>query len=210
MVMEQIISRGITNESVITALEEIPRHEFVPREYFKNAYDDRPLPIGYGQTISQPYIVAYMTDIIEPKNTDRVLEIGTGSGYQAAVLSKIVKEVFTIEIVEQLGLEARQTLERLGYSNIEVKIGDGYNGWPEKAPFDGIIVTAAAEYIPQPLLDQLKEGEEYMLKLDEVVRKIYAGDEPEPLHFCRKSIEKLGLPPFLANPIVDKAFRSHF
>lgn len=158
MVKEQIISRGIRDPAVLKAMEKVPRHCFVSPGVTDYAYDDRPLSIGYDQTISQPYIVAYMTEIIHPKNTDKVLEIGTGSGYQAAILAEIVKQVYTIEIIEPLGLMARNTLNDLGYKNIEVKIGDGYNGWKEHSPFDGIIVTAAAESIPKPLIDQLNEG----------------------------------------------------
>jgi protein-L-isoaspartate(D-aspartate) O-methyltransferase len=158
MVDKQIIARGIQDERVINAMLEVPRHEFVPDKYSHYSYDDSPLPIGHGQTISQPYIVALMTEELNLSSADRVLEIGTGSGYQAAILSKIVKEVYTIEIVEPLGRAAEKLLERLGYDNIRVMIGDGYEGWPEHAPFDRIIVTCAPTEIPQPLVDQLKEG----------------------------------------------------
>jgi len=130
----------------------------VPAELVTYAYDDRPLPIGYGQTISQPYMVAKMTELLEPRGEHRVLEIGTGSGYQAAVLSPLVAKVYTIEIIEPLGTAARLRLDSLGYKNIEVRVGDGYFGWPEKGPFDGIIVTAAANHVPPPLVDQLKPG----------------------------------------------------
>jgi protein-L-isoaspartate(D-aspartate) O-methyltransferase len=136
----------------------VARHEFVPAAMRPFAYRDEPLPIGYGQTISQPFVVAFMTERLDPKPTDRVLEIGTGSGYQAAVLSLLVAEVYTIEIVEPLAQRARADLERLGYNNAKVLAGDGYKGWPEHAPFDAIIVTCAPEHIPQPLVDQLKEG----------------------------------------------------
>jgi protein-L-isoaspartate(D-aspartate) O-methyltransferase len=136
----------------------VPRHEFVPERLRRQAYANRPLPIGYGQTISQPYIVALMTDLVEPGADDRVLEIGTGSGYQAAVLATLVGEVYTIEIIEPLGLAARARLERLGYDNVEVRLGDGYYGWPERAPFDAIVVTAAASHVPPPLIQQLKPG----------------------------------------------------
>lgn len=158
MVQFQIQARGITHQPTLEAMREIPRHLFVPDDYTATAYDDGPLPIGYGQTISQPYIVAFMTEIIKPKATDKVLEIGTGSGYQAAVLSKIVKEVYTIEIVAELGNAAKKRLVNLGYSNVTVRIADGFNGWKERAPFDAIIVTAAAEFIPPPLIEQLKDG----------------------------------------------------
>lgn len=158
MVENQIAQRGISNELVLKAMKKVPRHLLVPDKIRSYAYEDRPLPIGEGQTISQPYIVAYMTELIEPRPEMRVLEIGTGSGYQAAVLAEIVKEVYTIEIMEGLGKRAEMDLKSMGYKNIHVRIGDGYKGWPEKAPFDAIIVTAAPEEIPQPLLDQLAEG----------------------------------------------------
>jgi protein-L-isoaspartate(D-aspartate) O-methyltransferase len=158
MVKEQIIARGITNPSIIEAFEKVPRHLFVPGDLEKFAYDDRPLSIGFGQTISQPYVVAFMTNILVLKPSEKVLEIGTGSGYQAAILAQLVKQVFTVEIVEPLGTDAQIRLQHLGYKNIEVKIGDGYNGWPDHAPFDAIIVTAAAETIPPPLINQLAEG----------------------------------------------------
>ena len=158
MVEEQIIARGITSVSVINAMREVPRHEFIPEEYRHLAYNDSPVPIGYNQTISQPYIVAYMTEKLDLKKDDKVLEIGTGSGYQAAILSQIVDEVYTIEIVKPLGEEARERLERLGYDNVRVKIGDGYKGWKQYAPYDAIIVTAAPEVVPPPLIEQLKDG----------------------------------------------------
>ena len=158
MVEEQIISRGITSVAVINAMREVPRHEFIPEEYRRLAYNDSPVPIGYNQTISQPYIVAYMTEKLDLKKDDKVLEIGTGSGYQAAILSQIVDAVYTIEIVKPLGEEARERLERLGYDNVRVKIGDGYKGWKQYAPYDAIIVTAAPEVVPPPLIEQLKDG----------------------------------------------------
>jgi protein-L-isoaspartate(D-aspartate) O-methyltransferase len=144
--------------SVIEAIGSVPRHEFVPAAIRHMAYENRPLPIGEGQTISQPYIVALMTDLAELDANSVVLEIGTGSGYQAAVLGEIARHVYTIEIVEPLGRRAATILERIGYENIDVRIGDGYRGWPEHAPFDAIIVTAAPEQIPQPLIDQLRTG----------------------------------------------------
>ncbi|SDZ56725.1 MULTISPECIES: protein-L-isoaspartate(D-aspartate) O-methyltransferase [Rhodonellum] len=158
MVKTQIVARGISNREVIEAMLKVERHKLVPENMRANAYSDSPLPIGGGQTISQPYIVAYMTDILRPKPGMTVLEVGTGSGYQAAVLAEIVKEVYTIEIVAQLGLRAEKALKAMGYDNIHVKIGDGYQGWPEKGPFDAIIVTAAAQKIPPPLIAQLNEG----------------------------------------------------
>ena len=158
MVNIQLIRRGIEDSLVLEAMLQVPRHKLVP-EHLKNAaYLDRPLPIGYGQTISQPYIVAYMTEMVRPQSHHRALEIGTGSGYQAAVLAQIVEEVYTIEIVRELGKRARSDLQELGYDNIQVKLADGYWGWEEHAPFDSIVVTAAAEYIPPPLIEQLAEG----------------------------------------------------
>lgn len=158
MISQQIEARGITHQPTIDAMRKVQRHMLVPDNQKQNAYNDSPLPIGFGQTISQPYIVAYMTEAIQPEKGQKILEIGTGSGYQAAVLAEIVEEVYTIEIVEPLGMRAKRDLEDLGYKNIHFKIGDGYNGWEEHAPFDAIIVTAAAEYIPSPLIAQLKDG----------------------------------------------------
>jgi protein-L-isoaspartate(D-aspartate) O-methyltransferase len=151
-------SEAVRNSRVLDSMRKTPRHRFVPAELAPYAYDDRPVPIGYGQTISQPYMVAKMTELLEPKEKDHVLEIGTGSGYQAAVLSPLVTQVYTIEIIEPLGTAARQRLAALRYKNVEVRVGDGYFGWPEKAPFDSIIVTAAANHVPPPLIEQLKPG----------------------------------------------------
>jgi protein-L-isoaspartate(D-aspartate) O-methyltransferase len=158
MVEHQIAGRGIRHPRVLAAMHQVPRHEFVPQELKAAAYDDRPLPIGQGQTISQPYIVALMTEVLDLAPHDRVLEIGTGSGYQAAVLAELTDQVYTIEIIESLGRRAEEILQRLGYDQVEVKIGDGYLGWEEHAPYDAIIVTCAPEQIPQPLVDQLAEG----------------------------------------------------
>ncbi len=158
MVKDQLAARGITDERVLDAMRSVPRHEFVSEKYRHEAYDDHPLPIGYDQTISQPYVVALMTAQLRPEPNHRVLEIGTGSGYQAAVLSKLVAEVYSIEIVEPLAKSAEAILQRLGCKNVQVKLGDGYKGWPEHAPFDSIIVTCAPDHVPQPLVDQLKEG----------------------------------------------------
>jgi len=158
MVKEQIEERGVTDSATLHSMRLVKRHLFVPQNLIEDAYDDRPLPIGYGQTISQPYIVAYMTELIRPKQHYKVLEIGTGSGYQAAVLAEIIDSVFTIEIIPELGNSAEDRLNHLGYENIKVRIGDGYYGIEESAPFDAIIVTAASEYIPPPLIEQLKDG----------------------------------------------------
>ncbi len=158
MVSEQIAGRDVSDQAVLRAMREVPRHLFVPPDEVRDAYDDTPLPIGHGQTISQPYIVALMTELTRPRSTDRALEIGTGCGYQAAVLSRLVRHVYTIEIVAELAREARSRLDRLGYSNITSRTGDGYEGWPGEAPFDIVIVTAAPETIPQTLIDQLAPG----------------------------------------------------
>ena len=158
MVQEAVVGAGVTDRRVVQSLLTTPRHEFVSAAERKQAYFDMALPIGHQQTISSPFIVAYMTQSLDPQPTDKVLEIGTGSGYQAAVLSPLVKEVYSIEIVEPLGLQAERTLKRLKYSNVFVKVGDGYLGWPDRAPFDKIIVTCSPEKPPQPLIDQLREG----------------------------------------------------
>jgi len=158
MVRVQIEDRGVSDPSVLAAMRKVPRHMFVPEEYEKEAYEDYPLPIGYGQTISQPYIVAYMTEIVRPAKKKTALEVGTGSGYQAAILAETVNMVYSIEIVPELAGESAQRLKGMGYKNISVKYGDGYKGWPEFAPFDIIVVTAAAEQIPHPLVEQLADG----------------------------------------------------
>lgn len=155
MIAEQLIRRGITNEAVLEAMRRVPRHRFVPEEYQAEAYQDCPIPIGYGQTISQPYIVAFMTERLELRPHEKVLEIGTGSGYQTAILSQLADQVYTIEIVPALAERARKIFEELGYRNIRTTIGDGSAGWPEYAPFDAVIVTAAPEQLPQALIDQL-------------------------------------------------------
>lgn len=158
MVETQIKARGVKDPRVLSALLKVERHLFVPKEFHSSAYSDQPLPIGEGQTISQPYIVALMTELLELKGDEKVLEIGTGSGYQAAILAELAKEVYSIEIVESLATAARKLLQELGYHNIQVRAGDGYLGWPEVAPFDAIIVTCAPDHIPKPLIEQLKEG----------------------------------------------------
>jgi protein-L-isoaspartate(D-aspartate) O-methyltransferase len=158
MVERQIRSRGISSQQVLDALERVPRHEFVPEQYQSQAYADHPLPIGHGQTISQPYIVALMSELLQLEAGACVLEIGTGSGYQAAILAEIIDQVYTVEIIEALATQARERLDRLGYDNVEVLHADGYFGWPEHAPYDAIIVTAAPDHIPQPLVQQLADG----------------------------------------------------
>jgi protein-L-isoaspartate(D-aspartate) O-methyltransferase len=150
--------REVSNRRVLDAMDRVPRDEFVPPESRAEAFEDRPVPIGFGQTISQPYIVALMTELLEPRPTDKVLEIGTGSGYQAAILSLLVREVYTVERIEALATAARERLQRLGYDNVHVHVGDGYDGWPEHAPYDGIMVTSAASDMPPPLLKQLADG----------------------------------------------------
>jgi protein-L-isoaspartate(D-aspartate) O-methyltransferase len=165
MVEEQIAGRGVEDERVLAALRKVPRHEFVPEDRRDQAYEDRPLPIGWGQTISQPYVVAAMSEVLRLDGSERVLEVGTGSGYQAAVLSVLAREVYTIEIVEPLATRARADLARLGYTNVQVRFGDGYRGWPEAAPFDAIILTAAPDHVPEPLLAQLAPGGRMVLPL---------------------------------------------
>ena len=189
----------IRDERVLNAMRKVLRHAFVPERYRIEAYADSPLPIGNGQTISQPYIVARMTQAAKIKATDRVLEIGTGSGYQAAVLAELAKEVYTIEIVEELGVRARKALESLGYNNIHFKIGDGYKGWPDAAPFDAIIVTAAPDHIPQPLLDQLKPGGRLLIPVGPVSRvqqlKLITKDADGALH--EKSLDDVRFVPLV-------------
>jgi len=165
MVRDQIEARGIHDPRLLAALRRVPRHLFVPPEEQAEAYIDYPLAIEHGQSISQPYVVAFMTEALELKPRDRVLEIGTGSGYQAAILAELVAEVYTIEILEPLAQKAEARLHRMGYGNVRVRVGDGYRGWPEAAPFDAIIVTAAPDHIPQPLVDQLREGGRMVLPL---------------------------------------------
>ena len=200
MVQEEVIEAGITNQRVIDSMRKTPRHEFVSANQAKLAYFDMSLPIGEGQTISAPVIVAYMTEQLDPQPTDVVLEIGTGSGYQAAVLSPLVKEVYSIEIVESLGKHAASTLKRLGYKNVFTKIGDGYLGWPDKAPFDKIIVTCSPEKVPQPLIDQLKEGGRMIVPVGERYSQV--------LNLLRKKDGKLvaeALRPTLFVPMTGEA-----
>jgi protein-L-isoaspartate(D-aspartate) O-methyltransferase len=174
MVQRQLMTRGINDARVLTAMAKAPREEFVPLDTRAASYEDGPLPIGYGQTISQPYIVAFMTEQLRPKPSDHVLEIGTGSGYQAAILAELVSEVYSIEIVEPLAKNAEATLQRLGYKNVHLKIGDGYKGWPEEGPFDAIIVTCAPDKVPQPLVDQLKDDGRMVIPVgDRFAQQLY-------------------------------------
>ncbi|MDI6839535.1 MAG: protein-L-isoaspartate(D-aspartate) O-methyltransferase [bacterium] len=172
MVEEQIVARGIEDTLVLKAMLHVERHKFVPEKYKKLAYTDRPLPIGYEQTISQPYIVALMTSLLNLSGNEKVLEIGTGSGYQAAILAEIVSKVYTIEILKPLAESAEVRLNGMGYKNIYVKCGDGYKGWPEYAPFDAIIVTCAPEQIPQPLIEQLKIGGKMVIPVGKLYQEL--------------------------------------
>ena len=183
MVQDQLMPRGIHEERVLAAMAKVPREEFVPLDERAGSYSDGPLPIGYDQTISQPYIVALMTEQLRLQPQDRVLEIGTGLGYQAAILAELVADAYTIEIVEPLAKTAEETLQRLGYKNVHVKVGDGYKGWPEQAPFDAIIVTCAPEHVPQPLVDQMKEGGRMIIPV--------GGREAQELYLLEKRKEHL-------------------
>ncbi len=200
MVDSQIAGRGVLDPATLAAMREVPRWEFVPENIQRRAFEDNPLPIGEGQTISQPFIVAYMTEALRLKAEDKVLEVGTGSGYQAAILGVIAREVYTIEIVPSLAERARETLERLGYDNVHVRAGDGYQGWPEEAPFDAIIVTCAPDHVPQPLLDQLADGGRLVLPL--------GGRYPQMLkRYTRKgdTFEEEDLEPVLFVPMTGEA-----
>jgi protein-L-isoaspartate(D-aspartate) O-methyltransferase len=208
MVAEQIAREGIRNEAVLKAMREVPRHLFVNEDVRNKAYTDQVITIGYKQTLSPAYIVAYETEAIDPKPTDRVLEIGTGSGYQAAVLSKIVKEVYTIEIIAPLGKQASARLKDLGYSNVQTKIGDGYKGWPEFAPFDKILVTCSPEDIPQPLVDQLKEGGKMIIPLGERFQQcFYLAEKHQGKLIKQKLLPTLFVP---MTGMADKERKAHY
>jgi protein-L-isoaspartate(D-aspartate) O-methyltransferase len=196
MVIRQLEHRGISDKRVLRAMGEVPRHEFVPSEARSAAYGDHPLPIGFGQTISQPYIVAFMAERLVLKPADRLLEVGTGSGYQAAVLSRLVKQIFSIEIVDELILRATCDLKRLEYQNILVKKGDGYEGWPEFAPFDAITVAAALDHIPQPLIDQLREGGRMMIPVGNDHHQQLLLIEKNSSGLCRRAICPVRFVPF--------------
>jgi protein-L-isoaspartate(D-aspartate) O-methyltransferase len=175
MVQRHLVERGIKNKRVLEAFRTVPRHRFLPPKTHRLAYDDESIPIGEGQTITPPYDVAFMTEVLDPKPTDRVYEVGTGSGYQSAILSRLVKEVYSVEIHAPLGKRAAQVHKDVGYTNIHTRIGDGYEGWPDAAPFDAIIVTCAPEKIPQPLVDQLKDGGRMVIPLakDRFTQSVY-------------------------------------
>ncbi len=196
MVEEQLRSRGIRDERVLEAMGRVPRHLFVDPDLADLAYEDAPLPIGHDQTISQPYVVAYMTELAAVKPGDRVLEVGTGSGYQAAVLGEIAREVYTVEIIEPLAQKARETLAKLGLTRVHVRHGDGHKGWPQKAPFDVILVTAAANEVPPALVDQLKTGGRMVIPIGSVFQFIYLVTKTE------KGIEKKELLPVRFVPMV--------
>lgn len=203
MVAEQVQRRGVKDPAVLAAMRKVPRDLFLPFDTREFAYDDRAIPIGYNQTISQPYVVGFMTEALALKPGDRVLEIGTGSGYQAAILAELVKEVFTIEIVEPLGKRAGEILAASGYKNISTRIGDGYRGWEEAAPFDAIIVTCSPDAIPQPLVDQLAEG-------GRMIIPVGPRGEPQQLVLLRKSggkIEERKVLPVVFVPMTGEAER---
>src|SRR3954463_8183944 len=213
MVDKEIVAAGVKNERVVKAMRDTPRHEFVPLGEREHAYLDMALPIGNSQTISPPFVVASMTEAIDPQPTDKVLEIGTGSGYQAAILSPLVKDVYTIEIVDELSKHATRTLKRLHYDNVHTRSGDGYKGWPEVAPFDKIIVTCSPEKVPQPLVDQLREGGRLIVPVGErfqqtlyLYRKVKGKLEAQPLTptmfvpMTGKAESQRAVLPDLANP----------
>ena len=199
MVKTQIESRGVKDPLVLKAMRKVPRHLFVPKSYQEEAYADEPLPIGEGQTISQPYIVALMTELLGLKGEEKVLEIGTGSGYQAAILAEIAKEVYSVEIICPLAQRAESSLKELGYKNIIVKCGDGYQGWKEHSPFDGIIVTAAPDHIPQPLVDQLKIEGKLVIPVGDLFQELILVTKTE------KGIKKENIIPVRFVPMTGEA-----
>ncbi len=179
MVDSQIVGEGITDPRVIAAMRKIPRHQFIPNWESQDAYRDSPLPIGSGQTISQPFIVAFMTQTLQLRPGEKVLEVGTGSGYQAAILAEMGTSVFSVEIVESLAIRAQETLKRLGYSRVQVRAGDGYQGWQEESPFDAIVLTAAPDHIPSPLLEQLAVGGRLLLPVGDYSQKLVIIDRTQ-------------------------------
>jgi len=199
MVQSQIASRGVQDTLVLEAMRTVPRHRFVPEKYGYEAYSDQPLPIGEGQTISQPYIVALMTELMGVGASDTVLEIGTGSGYQAAVLAEIVAHVYTIEIIKSLADRADSTLAALGYDNVTVKCGDGYRGWPEHAPFDAVVVTAAPDHVPQPLVDQLKVGGQLVIPVGDAWQELIVITKKE------KGVDRRSVTPVRFVPMTGEA-----
>lgn len=205
MVREQIEARGVRNPRVLDALRKVPRHLFVPADLQERAYDDRPLPIGHDQTISQPYIVGLMSELLDPAANYKVLEIGTGSAYQAAILSRLAGQVYSIEIVPELARDAQILLKRLNYNNVSVKLGDGYAGWPEQAPFDRIILTAAPPRIPSALLDQLKPGGRLVAPEGERYQELVVIDKHADGSFTRRpSIPVVFVPMVRGTPSHDK------
>jgi protein-L-isoaspartate(D-aspartate) O-methyltransferase len=200
MVQRHLVERGIKNPRVLEAFRTVPRHRFLPPETRRQAYDDESIPIGEGQTITPPYDVAFMTEVLDPEPTDKVYEVGTGSGYQASILSRLVKEVYSVEIHEPLSRRATQVIKELGYSNVHTRAGDGYAGWPEAAPFDAIIVTCAPQNIPPPLIEQLKEGGRMVIPLGDRFNQV--------VHLIQKKNGKLTdhqLRPTLFVPMTGKA-----
>jgi protein-L-isoaspartate(D-aspartate) O-methyltransferase len=197
MVREQIESRGIRNPDVLRSMRNTPRHLFIPPEQRSLAYDDRPVPIGYRATISQPYIVALMTELLEPAKDHKVLEIGTGSGYQAAVLAPLVKHVYTIEIVPELAETAKRALDKVGRKNVTVRAGDGYKGWPEQAPFDRIILTAAPPEIPQALVDQLKPGGKLVAPVGDTSQELVVLDKSKDGKVTRREVAPVRFVPMV-------------
>jgi protein-L-isoaspartate(D-aspartate) O-methyltransferase len=195
MVVEQLERRDIVDPRVLATMRRVPRHEFVPRLFAAASYDDRPLPIGHGQTISQPYIVALMTQLVDPAPTARVLDVGTGSGYQAAVLAELAAEVYSIEIVVPLAQEATQRLQTLGYANVHVRQGDGYRGWPEHAPFDAIVVAAAPARIPQPLIDQLAPGGKMAIPVGQAWQELLLIEKDEAGRIYERSVVPVAFVP---------------
>ena len=195
MVAQQLAARDISNQRVLDTMSRVPRHKFVPAQERRLAYIDSPRPIEHGQTISQPYIVALMTQLVAPKPTAKALDIGTGSGYQAAVLAELVNTVYSIEIVEPLAKQARARLQSLGYQNIHVRHGDGYRGWPEKAPFDIIIVAAAPDHVPQPLVDQLAPGGTMVIPVGDFYQELLVVQKAEDGEVTRRNVAPVAFVP---------------